>query len=253
MPDPSGPNGPVAYSEVFIGRFDGEKLARYLHSLAASEEVYAGRTVYSIPVEGRTLRIAQLAYDTVAASNMPTAEQIHSMLDRGRASALGTPGSSLLAARYHQVPLLSEAWGIGHIGLPFAQHGYINAFGLQLPIAADTDLIASLRYSGAAHLLHGGSVDLRIEEIAPDAVAAHHTVESLNTLLSLLRAVSDAQPPHDAADAAMRNILAGTTLDQHESHATLNATATLDQLKTIFNSKSADASLASPGADAASK
>jgi len=30
--DPNGPNGPVGYSEVFEGRFDGEKLARYLDS-----------------------------------------------------------------------------------------------------------------------------------------------------------------------------------------------------------------------------
>jgi hypothetical protein len=121
MSDPNGPNGPVAYSEVFIGRFDGVRLAQYLHSIATGEESYTGRTIYTIPVgepAGRRLRIAQLGYDVLAASNMPTPEQIHSMLDRSRAGALSTPGSSLLAARYHEVPLLSEAWGIGHIGLP---------------------------------------------------------------------------------------------------------------------------------------
>ena len=42
MPDPRGPNGAVAYSEVFVGHFDGERLASYLHHLAASEETYAG-------------------------------------------------------------------------------------------------------------------------------------------------------------------------------------------------------------------
>ena len=118
MSDPRGPNGPVAYSEVFEGRFDSTKLRAYLTTLATSTEHYGDKDIFAIPIEGRTLRVAQLGYDTIAASNMPTPEQIHSMIDRSRASALGTPGSSLLAARYHEVPLLSTAWGIGHIGLP---------------------------------------------------------------------------------------------------------------------------------------
>src|ERR1700748_948505 len=58
MPDPRGPNGPVAYSEVFEGRFDGQRLAAYLISIASSEETYAGAVVYTIPIQGRSLRIA---------------------------------------------------------------------------------------------------------------------------------------------------------------------------------------------------
>src|ERR1700754_2947957 len=41
MDDPSGPNGSVGYSEVFEGRFDGERLARYLASIATVKEAYA--------------------------------------------------------------------------------------------------------------------------------------------------------------------------------------------------------------------
>src|ERR1700733_6233546 len=81
MDDPNGPNGPVAYSEVFEGRFDGARLAQYLAGIASSREDYAGHTIFTIPVDGRRLRIAQLGYDTIAASNMPTTEQIHAMLD----------------------------------------------------------------------------------------------------------------------------------------------------------------------------
>ena len=40
--DPQGPNGAVAYSEVFSGRFDGDRLRQYLHRLASAEETYAG-------------------------------------------------------------------------------------------------------------------------------------------------------------------------------------------------------------------
>jgi hypothetical protein len=241
MADPSGPNGPVAYSEVFIGRFDGVKLATYLASIASGKESYAGRTIFTIPMENdvpkpRQLRVTQLDYETIAASNMPTAEQIHSMLDRSRASALGTPGSSLLAARFHEVPLLSQAWGIGHIGLPFSQDGHLSFMGLELPLPADTDLVASLRYTAASHVLSGGGVQLRIEEIAPDAVAAQATVDQLSTLLSIMHTVGAAVPPHSPADAATRSILDSIKLLQHKDRATLTANASLEQLKALFAS-----------------
>jgi hypothetical protein len=245
MPDPNGPNGPVAYSEVFVGRFDGVRLAAYLHSIASSEESYTDRTIYTIPVGdgGRHLRIAQVGYDILAASNMPTLEQIHSMIDRSRASALATPGSSLLAARYHEVPILSEAWGIGHIGLPFAadpdQPGsspdFISAFGLQLPLRTDTDFVASLRYT-PAHVLSGGAVHLRVEELAPDATSATSTVDTLTNLLNLVRSLSAQQPTAEQTDpssAASNAILNSVTLTHKDARVLLNATATLDQLKTL--------------------
>jgi hypothetical protein len=233
MSDPRGPNGPVAYSEVFIGRFDGLKLAHYLATLATSQESYAGRTIYTVPVENRQLRVVQLAYDTIAASNMPTAEQIHSMVDRARTSALSTPGSSLLAARFHEVPLLSQAWGIGHIGIPFAQNGVISAFGLQLPLPADTDLVASLRYTGTAHVLSGGAVQLKIQDIAPDALTAQALTDSLTSLLGVLRGITVEHPPHTAADVALRSVLESVKITQHDDRAVLTANASLDELKAL--------------------
>jgi hypothetical protein len=233
MADPNGPNGPVAYSEVFVGRFDGVRLAHYLASMATSEESYTGRTIYTIPVEGRQLRIAQLGYDIIAASNMPTSEQIHSMLDRSRSSALSTPGSSLLAARFHEVPLLSEAWGIGHIGLPFSENGFISVLGFQLPLPEDTDLVASLRYTGAAHVLSGGAVHLRIEEIAPTPTDAGRTVETLSTVLNILHGISSEQQPQSPAGEAMRAVLNSITLTHRENRALLNANASLNQLKAL--------------------
>ena len=46
MDDPNGPNGPVGYSEVFEGRFDGERLASYLATIATSKESYSGHDIY---------------------------------------------------------------------------------------------------------------------------------------------------------------------------------------------------------------
>jgi hypothetical protein len=234
MPNPHGPNGAIAYSEVFVGSFDGERLAHYLASIASAQESYAGQTVYTIPIEGRRLRVAQLGYDMVAASNMPTSEQIHSMLDRSRASAVSSPGSSLLAARFHDVPLLAQAWGIGRIGLPFAHDGHLTLFGLQLPVAPETDFVASVRWSSAVPL-HGGSAELRIEEFAGDDLDAERTVDALNALLSIMRGLASAQPPQTPADKAMRDVLNSITLAHREDHALLHASATLDQLKALLS------------------
>lgn len=225
MADPRGPNGAVAYSEVFVGHFDSVRLKHYLSNLARTRETYAGHEIFSIPVEGRTLRITQLGYDTVAASNMPTAEQIHSMLDRAQASALWRPGSSLLDARFHQVPLLSLAWGIGRIGLPFGAAGRLSVMGFELPVPTDTELVASLRYSGALHL--------RVEEVAPDALAAQHTADTVNGILGILRGVASAQPPHTPRETAMRNVLSSVNTVQHGNRAVLTAGASLQDSRAL--------------------
>ena len=236
-------------SEIFIGRFDGQRLTSYLSGIAALTESYSGRTVYTIALDGQSVRVAQLTYDTIAISNMPTPEQIHSMLDRSRASAIGTPGCSLLALRFHDVPLLSEAWGIGHIGLPFARNGEISVMGLELPIPADSDLVASLRYTPTQRVLSGGAIQLRIEEIAPTPAAAQTTVDSLTTMLDLLRSVGNATPTHDDSNAALREVLASTTLKQHDQRALLDSTATLQQVKTIFSAHDPAAETPTPISD----
>jgi hypothetical protein len=225
MPDPHGPNGAVAYSEVFIGHFDAERLRHYLATLATSTETYANREIYSIPVEKRTLRVAVVAYDIVAASNTPTSEQIHSILDRSRASALWRPGSSLLATRFGEVPLLAQAWGIGRIGLPFAQDGRLAVMGFELPVPVDTELIASLRYSGAMHL--------RVEEIAPDTLAAQHTAESVNNILSIVRGLASAEAPHSPKQVAMRDVLSSVSTTQRGNRAVLTAVANLQDARAL--------------------
>jgi hypothetical protein len=232
MDDPNGPNGPVGYSEVFEGRFDGARLARYLGTIATSQETYDGRTIFTIPVgeldktghAARQLRIAQLGYDSIAASNMPTTEQIHSILDRYRAGASPFSGSSLLSARYHDVPLLSTAWAIGHIGLPFSERGYITLFGLQLPLPEDTTFVASLRYVG--------SIRLRIEEISPTEADAQKAAQSLTALLGLFKSLQKIQP-RNANDSAFLQMIGTLKIEQDKDRAVLTATIPLELIKQL--------------------
>src|ERR1700721_2343136 len=151
MPNPLGPNGAVAYSEIFVGHLDRKRLSAYLGSIAAQTEEYAGHTIYDIPSNGRTVRVALLGYDMVAASNTPTPEQIHSMLDRYRTSALPFSGSSLLTDHYPEVPLLSIAWGIGKIAVPLKSGG-IRIMGFQFPLEINSVFVGSGRGAGALRL-----------------------------------------------------------------------------------------------------
>ena len=179
MPDPNGPNGPVAYSMVMVGKLTGKKLNDWLDAHATSREAYAGHTIFNIKSQDRTVRVVQIGYDMIAVSNTPTAEQIHSIIDRHRTAALPFAGSSLLARHYRDVPLLSLAWGVGQIGLPFSESGAISVFGLSLPIEADSTIIASLRWTGSLHV--------RVEEIAPSEEKAASQAAAIATLVTLAR------------------------------------------------------------------
>ncbi len=214
MPSAGGPNGPAAFSEVFVGHFDGRRLTHYLEGLSTAQESYAGHTIYSIPSDGRTVRVALLGYDIVAASNTPTSEQIHSILDRYRSAALPFSGSSLLTDHYEDVPLLSLAWGIGQIGLPFGDSGNISVFGLRLPINFDSMFIASIRWTG--------SLRLRVEEIAPTEEAAASSAESMKMLLNFVRSAESVSP--GIADVELKPLLNSIQIEHHKDRAVLHAT-----------------------------
>lgn len=233
MPNPNGPNGPVAFSEVFVGRFNDKRLAQYFSSIAASTESYAGHEIYTIPVDGRTVRVTLLGYDMVAASNMPTAEQIHSILDRYRSAALPFSGSSLLAAQYRNVPLLSLAWGIGRIGLPFGHDGNLRVLGLMLPIPTDTTFVASLRYVG--------SLRLRVEAVTPSEAMATASADTLKTFLSLYQSLQAQQTQElqgqneTPTNAEFQQMVSSIKISQHGNHAVVTATLPMSLVKRAFS------------------
>jgi len=221
MPDPNGPNGPVAYSMVVVGKITGQKLNAWLDAHAASRELYAGHTIYSIPSEGRTVRVTQIGYDMIAVSNAPTSEQIHSILDRHRTAALPFSGSSLLQHHYHDVPLLSLAWGVGQIGLPFSESGAIRIFGFDLPLAADSTIIASAAPSLPVPGSIGG-IRLRVEEIAADQDTASSQAASLATLVTVARGLS-IPLGKSKADDILAQLLKTAQVTQHGERVVVTA------------------------------
>ncbi len=228
MPNPAGPNGPVGYSEVFTGRFDRRRLEQYLQTLATNQENYLGHTIYAIPSEARTFRVTILNDDTIAASNMPTPEQIHAILNRQQGLANRFAGNTLLGAQYRDVPALSVAWGVGTLGLPFAQDGQVQALGLALPLRADTELVASLRFSPA--------LELRIDELAATQAEAVASARSLTSLLGLFRTLERGQQarPHSPAELALQQLIDSVVIEPRTQHgrerATLTATLPAESL-----------------------
>jgi hypothetical protein len=156
----------------------------------------------------------------VAASNAPTPEQLHSIIDRARAAASPFAGCSLLNARFADVPPFSEAWAIGHIGLPFGENGKIKVAGLPLPVPADTTFVASLRYTTALHL--------RVDELTQSETAAAQSAESLTELLKLFRALEQAQQP---ADPVLNQFVNSIRIEPRKDRATLTATLPPEVLK----------------------
>jgi hypothetical protein len=236
MSNPLGPNGAVAFSEVFLGHIDGQRLTSYLGSIAAQTEEYAGHTIYDIPSDGRTVRVTLLGYDMVGASNTPTPEQIHSMLDRYRTSALPFSGSSLLTDHYSEVPLLSVAWGIGKISVPLKSDG-INIMGFHFPVAINTTFIGSVRWAGALHL--------RVEEIAPTELAATLSSDAMSTMIAIGRAAEN-NLPSAMTNADLRDLLNSTNIEHQKDRAVVTATLPVAMLQKLVTAPNSLRSLPQP-------
>jgi len=227
MADPNGPNGAVAYSEVFQGRFDGQRLTSYLEAQSSARESYAGHEIYSIEHEGRTDRLVVLGYDLVAVSNAPTAEQIHSIIDRYHSAASPFTGDTLLSRYYSAVPLLSEAWGIGEIepasGVQF------QMFGLPMTLPAGATFIGSIRYLGSVHL--------RLVEIAPNANVAKESVEMVNLALRLIRSTHVTIGAQDANTADWEAFVRSMKVEQKDKRAIFQAIVPTRLVRSLLSVK----------------
>lgn len=234
LPDATGPNQGLAFSEVFVGHFDADRLASYLGKISSANatERYAARTIYGVPSDGRLVRVAILPHGMVAVSNTPTAEQIHSILDRERSAWLPFGGNepTLLADHYHDLPVLSLAWGLGQIGLPFGDHGELQLFGLTLPIRLDATFVASLRWTGALRL--------RIEEIAPNKTAAQASAQALNGLLGIAR-LAENNLPGQVTNPGVQALLNSSSVVQYNDRAIWNATLPDSLLQSLVHSPDA--------------
>ncbi len=139
------------FSEVFVGKIDSGRLTAYLKKLASSVDNYKGFDIYNVLLEGRTVRVVVLSYDSVAVSNHPDENVIRGILDRSRKLASPFGGPQFLRQYYKKVPFASLSWAILRINPSEAGSlGGLSGWALLFPKPAV--LVISGRYIRALHL-----------------------------------------------------------------------------------------------------
>ena len=147
----------------------------YLGKISGSVENYRSVDIYSIPLEGRTLRVAVLGFDTVAASNHDDPMVIRGIVDRSRKVASPFGGPALLRRYYKYVPLASLGWAIFKVD----PGGQLSPAGMRsvIPVYQAGHVVASARYLGRVHF--------RAEAFTGSKDEAQRLTEQLGTFLQL--------------------------------------------------------------------
>ncbi|MGD0512415.1 MAG: hypothetical protein ABSA29_03880 [Terriglobales bacterium] len=166
------------YSEVFVGKMDGERLRAYLRQISDSVENFETRDIYNIPLEGRTLRVAILGVDTVAASNLDDPLVIRGIIARSRKLASPFGGPALLRQYYKEVPFASLGWAVFKIQ-PSANVSSSGPIGWSFLFQKPATVVASMRYLGAVHF--------KAQAFAGSDDEAKQLAERIDAFLNLFR------------------------------------------------------------------
>lgn len=214
-PRPLGPEMQRRFSEIFKARFDASRLNHHLHKLASGVEKYKTSEIFTIPHEGRTVRVSILSVNLVAASNVTDPAIIRGMIDRHQKIALPFGGPRLLSEYYRHVPLGSSAWAI--VALPSNQGRAMTLplpNGLEFQLPARTVTVASLRYLGAVHV--------KAESFTANKADARQLTDSLTNFFQLFRAV-ESSVQTSGPDPDVKAFFDSVQVEQQDTRSVLTA------------------------------
>src|SRR5271166_4533414 len=169
------------FSEVLVGKFHGEQLTTYLRQIAKSVENYQSVDIFTIPLEGRSLRVAVVGADSVAASNHDDPAVIRGMVDRSKRLASPFGGPALLRQYYKHVQLASLAWVVARID-PSAP----GNSGWNTLFTSPATLVVSGSYLSPLHL-RADAVHLRAEAFTRTPDEARAITDKVNVFVALTR------------------------------------------------------------------
>jgi len=172
------------YSEILQSHFDHARVTDWLHKVAVSTEHYRDYDIYAIPIEDRTVRVALLGIDIVAASNVDDPGVIHGMIDRYKQAALPFSGPQLVSDYYRRVPLGSIVWTIARTPATKASEDHGE---LLLPGAWSGLLPRGSVVIASARPLN--EVRLRADVILRDEKQAQRFTEEVATYLVLFKSL----------------------------------------------------------------
>ena len=241
---PGGGTGSAApeprFSEVFVGKFDGAKLSAYLKQNAQSTENYHSVDIFTIPLEGRSFRVAILSVDSVACSNHDDPAVIRGIVDRSRRLASPFGGPALLRRYYKRVQFDSPLWIVAHVepsGPEFGGWGDV--------FSKPADVVISAGYNPLHLPLRAGALHLRAEALAGSVDDARGIADKLNTYLTVFHA-AEGSVGGSGTDADVKALFESLQVRQEGDRATLNAYIPAGFLKKMLEESPAAA--ASPNA-----
>jgi len=219
---PGGGTGGAApeprFSEVFIARFDAGKCSTYLRKIAQSVENYHSVDIFTIPIYGRTFRIAILGVDTAAASNHEDPALIHGMVDRSRRLASPFGGPSMLRRYYKHVQFASPVWSVMRVDPSAPQfQGWSTIF------PKPADLVVSASYNPLLLPLHSGALHFRAEAWAGDDSNARAITEKVRLFLMMFHS-AEASVGSPGSDADLKALFDSLQVRQEDSRAVAYAT-----------------------------
>jgi len=241
----SSAKGATRYTEILVGHYDQIKLAQYLRQHSRSVENYRDVDVFSVPIENRTLRVALLAIDTVAISNVDDTAVIHGIIDRFKKVALPFGGPRLVRNYYPKVPLGSLLWAIARIPSstlkPNAAPSFTLPGSLDIGLPSDSDVIVSLRMLTTIHA--------RAEFYTQSEQAARNFTEQTNTFLKIFRGIqASAEPNLKSApyDADVKTVLDSLAITQKGDRVEVLATIPPSFLRKLVNQPARNAVQGAP-------
>ena len=241
---PGGGTGSAApeprFSEVFTGRFDTDRCSAYLRRTATSVENYNSVDIFTIPIYGRTVRIAVLGVDTVAASNHEDPAVIHGMVDRSRRLASPFGGPAFLRRYYKVVQLGSPVWLMARVD-PAAPgfEGWSSVF------PKPADLVVSASYNPLHLPLRAGVLHMRAEAWALNDEDARDITDKVNVFLAMFHS-AEASVGSPGTDADVKAFFDSLQVRQQSNRAVLLAAVPTEVIR-----KLADSSGQMPGLGAA--
>jgi hypothetical protein len=212
--------GETRYSEIFIGKIDGDRLRDYLKVLTRSVDSYKSVDIYNIPLQRRTLRVAILGADTVAASNHPDPGVIRGVIERSRKLASPFGGPALLRQFYKRVPIASLAWGIFRLNPQSSQ----SPADIALPLTSPATVVTSVRYLRAVHF--------RAEAFTRDELEAQQLTTQVNTFLSVFHSAEIAAAGQ-TPDPDVKRALDSLKVEQKSDRTVLTAILPTELLRKI--------------------
>jgi len=235
---PDGGSGGSApeprFSEVFVGKFHSERLRAYLRQLAQSVENYNSLDIFTIPLEGRTFRVAILSVDSVAASNQDDPAVIRGMVDRSRRLASPFGGPALLRRYYKRVQFASPVWMVAHIRPSAPAFG-----GWSAVFSKPADLVISASYNPLHLPLRPGSLHVRAEALAGSSDDARSIADKLNVFLTMFHS-AEGSVGSQGSDPDVKALLDSLQVHQEDQRTILSATLPIGFLRKMLSGSSED-------------